>query len=853
MTLEQSIQSILGQVKNMRENPAAAEKNKLPGNAYFLPDQSVLCMPRGDGEARYPYSHDGFNLWAGASGTMYANESTFTAFQHMTEGNEPKIAFFAGFEREDGGYEPFSLLSVPAHNSAVELQRYTVFTPNAVYYFTETEKADFAVRVFVTEEKEVFFSIYAANKQDEPLKLYLSSYFNPFLIYGEDDNFSLRWWRVGRAKDDGFDFYMDQNVSRTVTLSSYGVINKYGDGILRSEQTTSRVSFMSGRNSSFAGAKHLYTGTFEKPVSVCGFSDIAVAGDLSHYELEAGGTLRLDFRFTATHEKKEIETLHAKRYLAREIDEKLEKLEEQDKQHQDRLHIRFGAFEDGIIREEVFNVFLNYIKRQIEFCALGKNYGGNLLGVRDVLQQLEALILWRPEECADKILEALSYTAPNGRCPRQYSIPAEGAAPKMDLRPFIDQGVWMISTIVTYLKYTRDFAFLDRVCGYYEIVDEDTHLVRKSDMEDTVLDHLLKIMDYLIANRDMELTKCVCALFGDWNDALDGLGISTDPGKKYGTGVTVMATLQVYQNLEEMMELLTMLDGKKYADKIQCYRKAKEEITEGLKKYAIVENEEGRKHILHGWGDKRSYLVGSFSDPDGVERYGLTASAFWVLSGFYNGEESMRQTILETYRHLDSKYGLMTFDKYFAPKTPGVGRISDLPAGTAENAAAYIHGSMFGIASLFKMGESAEAWRQLAKSIPITHEYVSLTPFVMPNSYCYNESLGIDGQSMGDWHTGSANVLLKTLMRFGIGIEPQFDGVMLQPAAVMPVKEFDVQMEIRGCTIRYSYRNQGNGKRRFLINGEEQTAVFDEVMRLPRLKISDEAFLSQTLRIEVID
>ena len=58
----------------MRENPAAAEKNKLPGNAYFLPDQSVLCMPRGDGEARYPYSHDGFNLWAGASGTMYAKD-----------------------------------------------------------------------------------------------------------------------------------------------------------------------------------------------------------------------------------------------------------------------------------------------------------------------------------------------------------------------------------------------------------------------------------------------------------------------------------------------------------------------------------------------------------------------------------------------------------------------------------------------------------------------------------------------------------------------------------------------------------------------------------------------------------
>lgn len=853
MTLEQSIQQIQNQVKELRKNTQMAEKNKLPGNTYFLPDESALCLPRGDGEARYPYSHDGFTLWAGASGTMYAGESTFTVFQQMTEGNEPKIAFFAGFEKENGSFEPISLLGVPAHTPALELQRYTVYTPSAVYYFTETEKADFAVRVFMTEEKEIFFSVHAVNKLDKPLKLYLSSYWNPLLIYGENDNAILRWYRSCRATEDGFAFSTTQYISRNVTLSNYGILNKYGNNILSDEQTTSRINFMGGKNSSFAAAKHLYTGTFEHPVPVCGFSDIAIAGDLSHYELEASSTLRLDFRFAVTHHKEETAAMCAKKYLPQEIDAKLETLKKQDQQHHEKLQFRFSTFEDGSIRENVFNVFLNYIKRQIELCALGKNYAGDLLGVRDVMQQLEALVLWRPEACADKILEALSYTAPNGRCPRQYSIPAEGAVPKMDLRPYIDQGVWVISTIATYLRYTKDFAFLKRTCGYYDIVDEDSNLVRKSDLEDTVLDHMLKIMNYLLSKRDMEQTKCVRALYGDWNDALDGLGISSDPKKKYGTGVSVMATLQVYQNLEEMIELLSLLDRKQYADTIEEYEKAKEEITEGLKKYAIVRNEEGRMHILHGWGDKRSYLVGGFSDSDGAERYGLTASAFWVLSGFYQGEESIRQTILESYRHLDSKYGLMTFDKPFAPKTPGVGRIGDLPAGTAENAAAYIHGSMFGIASLFKMGESAQAWKQLAKSIPITHANVSLTPFVMPNSYCYNETLGIDGQSMGDWHTGSANVLLKTLMRYAIGIEPQFDGVMLQPAASMPVKAFEVQLEIRGCAIHYSYRNEGTGQRRFLIDGKEQTAAYDPVMRLPRLKISDEAFRAPALRIEVLD
>lgn len=74
----------------------------------------------------------------------------------------------------------------------------------------------------------------------------------------------------------------------------------------------------------------------------------------------------------------------------------------------------------------------------------------------------------------------------------------------MDLRKFIDQGVWIINTIYRYLSYTGDFSILDEVCGYYKLTDR----VDFSDRRDTVLDHLTAICRYLIGNIDEE-TGCL--------------------------------------------------------------------------------------------------------------------------------------------------------------------------------------------------------------------------------------------------------------------------------------------------------------------------------------------------------
>lgn len=49
-------------------------------------------------------------------------------------------------------------------------------------------------------------------------------------------------------------------------------------------------------------------------------------------------------------------------------------------------------------------------------------------------------------------------------------------------------------------------------------------------------------------------------IHGDWNDAVSGLGESSD-GEEFGSGVSVMATLQLYKALKDMSEILEMVDG----------------------------------------------------------------------------------------------------------------------------------------------------------------------------------------------------------------------------------------------------------------------------------------------------
>ena len=834
-----------------RLNAGAFHDCALPGKTWFIEHDEILTLPRDDGDCRYPYGSDGFNFWAYTSGYMHSNEGIFSPFLRSTEGQEPKLCWFAAFPNENG-MEVVPLLSVP--DLSDDAVRYTVFNKSFVTYITEAKGIRFSIRVYVTGDRETRITLCAQNLSKKVIDFYISSYMNPFLLHDVNENGENRWFReVSVCANENKTLLPDfvvrcsENLSRTKQVNNYGVLKRAlslsgGASLLSHEETTSRYRYTGGSRSSLHNPAGVRKGTFGETRHVTTFTEVGICGDLLKFSLPADGAIRQDSAFSYRihcDNAAPMEEMRSKHPSADVFDSELEALLTQEENKSAGLKIAFEEGESEKLSSGVMNAFTEHLKKQVEFCATIKGYiqlsAGSLIGIRDVFQALEAYLMWQPGEARAKMLEALSFTDPSGRCPRQYALPVrEGASPSMDLRPFIDQGVWVISTIVNYLKYTGDFGFLNEVCGYYNIVDEKKRLVEKSSEKDTVLEHMLRIMNWLLDKTDPK-TNCIRVLFGDWNDALDGLGVSEDPNQEYGSGVSVMAAAQVWQNLNEMMQLLSLLNSDKYSDTITEYSERADALAVGLRKYGIVHNQNGEVRISHGWGDQLSYHVGGWNDPDGASRRSLTSNAFWVLSGLYDRDIGLHDIIKNDIMQLDSKYGLRTFDPHFEPDAKGVGRIPKLPAGTAENGAAYIHASVFGVMALFRMGCAKEAWDKLLKSLPVTHKTISVSPFVMPNSYCENPEKNIDGESMMDWQTGSSNVVLKLLMRFVAGIKPEYDGVWIQPANYCPFKGYKAELMVKGAKIKVEYRKTGLGDRKFTVNGEPMDGKYNEFLKTKRL------------------
>ena len=817
MALKHELNILRNRIRNLTSDN---QIHKLPEECFFLNEDDIVCGQREFGDSRYPYSYDGMTLWLYSSGYIFFNESTFQVFPPVYEGRQPYVAFYLGVRKNDGTYFPYSINGVGKFAFEKGVTRHCVYTPSAGYYLLECEDGLFAaVQACLDKENRVCFSVYVENNGKEERDVYLSAFFNPLLRYADSEGFEDKWFKSCNVTETGFVFDSSLNFGNGIFAHKYlSVDSSYGGVEYNLEKTTSRADYAGCKVGALSCSESLIRGKLKECAATM-FTDIAVAGDMAKFALKKDERFRANYILTIANEKPVCRIV---------TDEQVDGIKVQlDLDHQnfgENFKLKFNGIQ-APLSDEVFNAFIKTVQRQVDFCGSGKDYAGSLLGVRDVFQSIEAMLLWNAAGARKKIIEALGFCGTNGRMPRQYSIPpAENVLPRLDMREFIDQGNWVFDAVYQYLSVTNDYTILDEECGYYNYADDNT--VSFSQERDSVFLHLQRIMGYLLNCIDEE-TNCLRAMYGDWNDALDGLGVSLDKSKRFGSGVSVMATLHLTKNLREFAEICQKIGVGKQADEYLNFR---ERICRGLKKFAVVERGKDVK-IVHGWGDKRSYLVGSFNDPDGKERDSLMAHAFWVVSGMLERFPEMKKAILSCFDRLNSKYGLLTFNPYFPEGMYGVGRISLLPEGTAENAAVYNHSSLFGAWALFMMSEEKFAWDLLYKALPLTHKNISVTPFVMNNSYVKNERFAMDGESMSDWHTGSSNVMIKVLARYACGIRPDLDGITIAPSRYMPANGFVLKTLVKGKEIEFIYRNSNKDKRAFMLNGVKHDAK-DGALRL---------------------
>lgn len=841
MSFENQIKNLMKQINDFK----ATADNSMPQNTFYLNENQILCCEREHGESRFAYDANGLVVWAKSTGHITAYDSTFFIFRELNNFEDASIAFMGGLMQANGEYFPVSLFE--CHRQLfenIDIKRYVVYSFRYAYYIADTPDVTFAVRVHASMDKHIHFAFTAINKSDKPQNIYMMSCMDAWLFYRNNGGVYDIMNRFGKCYENG-----------NFLLRSYGdsmAVGRTATGSTPDKEylTACKAEVLGPMGRLMINAATLKTGVFPHQYNAANSVEVPVCADSAHYTLNAGDMVRREYELQYFHTTEDAEAVIDQKPDMEKIDAVLQGDEELALSKFATMQTHFVDF-NGSINANVLNKFVRNIQKQISFCALGKNYFGPMMGVRDVMQQLESSLIWQPEESRKQFVNALNHILEDGRPPRQFSEQeSPDYMPEFDLRKFIDQGVWIITTLHTYLSYTDDWAILNEKCGYYIAADDNSRIVARSKIVDTVLDHIIKIMDYLCSNIDQE-TGCLHSLFGDWNDALDGLGKTTDSDREYGTGVSVMCSLQLYQNCGEICEILTHVGG--HDNKILEYKAFAETLKCGLTKYAIDVNENGERRVMHGWGDKRSYKIGSWCDPDGLARYSSTANSFWAISGMVKNDPTTKEVVMNAFRGLDSKFGIMTFDKAFPlDMRKYVGRIANITAGTYENAGTYVHATMFAVAALFLMGESKEAWRQFELGTVLSHKDCTKSPFAMPNSYFRNEEYCIDGQSFADWYTGSGTVFIKNLVKFGFGVCPTTQGLVIQTAATMPTTNAAIDIIVKGHPITVKYQNSGNGSRKFVLNGKERSGEFDSMMNIPKLFIPT-AEITDNMVIEVID
>lgn len=836
-------------------------------------------LPRGGGvtkgdspRGRFVYGFNGFTLWCQADGYLYASDGLHQLFATAKEGEEPSIAFFLDV---DG--KILSLLPVPFLGGGV--QRSTMFTLHATYYFAEWEDIATIVRVTTSPTNQLLFSLFVSIQR--PRKNFrLLTYFSPYekdeLGKSDEDRWFLTTKTNNQITQDGkarFPFppcsvTVFEDPDRFTSLTHQSLIRGAcaltpGITFQGFETTTSRKEFIGGNNRNLNNPVVFERQHFpeQRPETV--FNDKAIYSNAFFFAAEEHSAVRLDYIYERVLSPKDSEKLACEPINSLLVDRAVLEVVDENSGHLSSLKIE-GTFDKAYseIEGQDFFPFLITLQHQVAVCSKIKGYmqlaQRSLVGIRDVFQALEAYLYFAPVKAKEKILEALGYTCLDGRCLRQY-LPGSSIA---DTREFIDQGLWVIKTIVEYVKVTGDKSLLNEEVGYHEIVEDNPYIgaVKPTETHESVLLHLIRILEYLIKNINPE-TQLLMALYGDWNDALDGLGFTDKKDKQFGTGTTVMGSLQLYQNCKDMIDLLHFLELQgTHKDEIALYRKAKDSLYAGLVNKAILGSGSAAR-IAHGFGDEEKYTVGGPEDPDGASRYGLTSNAYWIISGIHQDAKKkegrdLLPSILSAYEKLDDKYGLRTFYPAFERGTEHwFGRIPRLPIGTAENGATYNHATLFGIWSLFQAGQSKAAWKQLEKMLPFTsiHHNYNLTPFVIPNSYIHNPEKGLDGESMNDWQTGSSNVLLKILIWYVFGFRPELDHLRIQPDPRSPLEQFSFSGTYQDKKISMSYRKTSTVKERIIHLNEQPLKLFrddelnaqvvnlpiDELQNENQIKISD--------------
>ena len=428
--------------------------------------------------------------------------------------------------------------------------------------------------------------------------------------------------------------------------------------------------------------------------------------------------------------------------------------------------------------------------RFASFIEVGGRTG---LGYRDTAQDAMTIPHSNPEKCKQRIVELLRGLVSEG-----YGLHLFDPAwfePDNDVKPFksptvipefdksnmihglkdacSDDALWLVASIVEYVKETGEVDFLERMVSY---ADEG---------EGTVYEHMKKILDF--SARQVGATGICKGLRADWNDCLN-----------LGGGESALVSFLHYWAIEYFLEAARYLGRE---EDVEHY----EELARKVKKVCDEQLWDGDWYIRGI--TKNGKKIGTSQDVEG--KVHLESNAFAVLSGAApqdKGEKAMDSVE----KYLYTPYGIMLNAPAYTKPDDDIGFVTRVYPGLKENGAVFSHPNPWAWAAECKLGRGDKAMKFYNALCPYYQNDMIEIRESEPYSYC-QFIVGKDhtayGRARHPFMTGSGGWSYFSTTRYILGIRPQFDSLLVDPCIPADWKEFEATRVFRGAEYQIRVEN----------------------------------------------
>ncbi|MBR5416718.1 MAG: glycosyl transferase, partial [Clostridiales bacterium] len=196
----------------------------------------------------------------------------------------------------------------------------------------------------------------------------------------------------------------------------------------------------------------------------------------------------------------------------------------------------------------------------------------------------------------------------------------------------------------------------------------------------------------------------------------------------------------------------------------------------------------------------------------------IEPQGFAIMSDVGKEQGADKKTLAAIDERLNTKFGLVLNNPAFTKYYIQYGEISTYPGGYKENAGIFTHNNAWIICAAAYAGEGDQAFKYYSEIAPAFTEETSDIHKTEP--YVYGQMIGGKdagsdigrtgknfGQGKNSWLTGTAAWNMVAISQYILGVQPDFDGLKIDPSIPSAWDGFTINRKYRGAEYKVTIKN----------------------------------------------